>query len=294
MNYFFDESGDWYGRERNRLVLGGLLIHNTHTINSLEAELNLLKSEYNLQYFHANEMPQAALNSCYNIILSTLMSSAKAILRIYPKDTVFRRSRKSSDDIYIELASDLISTMIMGDSKPNINYDMKFHYAFPANIIANIKQKKPYHYKRIMDAMKLNIDMLPKEKKRIETRISTIKGKNLEQSSWFVQELIENETKAVTDFLWSELTLQIQGKETIREIFRAKILDSLNQCYQLYNLGINQTALKIDYFAKDQGNVGIEIIDLLCNLVYKNGAKAKYNAPSIVKQIYEMIDVEEM
>jgi hypothetical protein len=294
MDYFFDESGDWYGRERNRLVLGGLLIHNTHTINSLEAELNLLKSEFNLQYFHANEMPQVALLSCYNIILNSLISSAKAMLRIYPKDTVFKRSRKNSDEIYIELASDLISTMIMGDSSPNINYDMKFHYAFPANIIANINSKKPYHYRRIMEAMILNENKLPEEKKRIEVRLANIKGKSMESCSWFVEKLQENETRAVSDYLWSELALQIQGKETIREIFRAKILDSLDQYYQLSNQQLNQTYLKIQYFSKEQGNVGIEIIDLLCNLIYKNGVVARKGAPSVVKQIYEAIDIEEM
>lgn len=293
MHYFFDESGDWYGNERWRLVLGGLLLKQKHALASLDAELRLLKAEHKLYYLHANEMSRAALEDCYSIIKKTLTTSGTAMLRIFSPKIVVNSSRKNADDIYIELAADLISMMIMGDPKPQIHYDMKFHYAYPENIIENTTMEKPHHFQRLIKSHALRTDKYEKELQRIVNKLDKQPRYVKHRIQWFQDLLVSKGHKAVSAYLWSELVLQVQGKESMREIFRKTILDNLKVYSEDNKYPQVADSMTIEYLSKDQGNAGIEVIDILCNLVYKNGVCPPEDVSSTIKDIYSLIHVEE-
>ncbi|MDY0152595.1 MAG: DUF3800 domain-containing protein [Candidatus Cloacimonas sp.] len=293
MHYYFDESGDWSGNERRRLVLGGLIIRHTHAIANLDAEFKLLKAEHNLTYLHANEMSASALDDCYSTINETLKSSSAAMIRVFSPRVVARASRKTADDVYIELAAELISTLIMGDIAPIVNYDMKFHYAYPENIVVNTQAKKPHHYIRVVDAHVLREDKYQSELNRIVNKINSLNGHTRQRLQWFLEHLSSSGPQAVSEYLWSELVLQVQGKEKTREIFRKTILDNLKS-YNEYNTAQQKPeSLQINYYSKDQGNAGIEMIDILCNLVYRYGVTPPDEVSNNVRRIYDTILVEE-
>jgi len=293
MHYYFDESGDWSGNERRRLVLGGLIIRHSHAIAKLDTEFKLLKAEHNLTYLHANEMSASALEDCYMTILETLKSSSAAMIRVFPPSVVISASKKNTDDVYIELAAELISTLILGDIAPIVNYDMKFHYAYPENIVANTQARKPHHYQRVIDTHKLREERYQAELNRILNKINALKSRVQHRVQWFMEELANNGQQAVSDYLWSELILQVQGKEKTREIFRKTILDNLKNANQYNIVSQKSESLQINYYSKDQGNAGIEMIDILCNLVYRYGIDPPVDISNTVRRIYDTISVEE-
>ncbi|MCB5261253.1 MAG: hypothetical protein M0Q16_06145 [Candidatus Cloacimonetes bacterium] len=290
MYYFYDESGNWSGRERFRLVMGGLHVQEQTDLNRLTMEFKLLKASHNLAYLHANEMSKAALEECFQIIASFLAGGARAYLRIFPPKILFESTRMSFEEIYIDRAASLVSTMILGDKEPQIFYDMKFHYAYPQNILSGIRQKKPYYYKRVMDAHAIKDSVLSAEKTRIEAKIKKVPKYELAS---YVQQLAQNEEQAVSDYLWSELILQVQGKEQARELFRAAILNNLKAYTAALNPTVELPSLNINYIAKNNNNAGVELIDILCNLVYGNGSKASQSATGAVRNIYQLMTIEE-
>jgi len=293
MHYFFDESGNWSGYEKNRLVLGGLIVPNVDLLNRLFAEFSLLRASHGLSYLHAAEMSDAAREDTYHIIAGCLAKGARAILRIYPRRTLFRSTRMTFEEVYMDLAASLVSLLIMGDDEPSIFYDMKFHYAYPLNIIDEIRDNKPYYYHRIMAALTLKEEELARNKARILAKIGKIKHGPTNNLDWYMAELAQNEKKAVTDYLWSELVLQVQGKEQARELFRAQILSNLKSMTSQLKTLDSHPVLKIDYLAKDNENAGIEMIDILNNLVYHYGSTPHPAASSTVKKIYSLMTVQE-
>jgi len=108
-----------------------------------------------------------------------------------------------------------------------------------------------------------------------------------------MEELANNGQQAVSDYLWSELILQVQGKEKTREIFRKTILDNLKNANQYNIVSQKSESLQINYYSKDQGNAGIEMIDILCNLVYRYGVDPPVDISNTVRRIYDTISVEE-
>lgn len=294
MRYFFDESGKWSDEEKFRLVLGGLVLPNDALLNRLSGEFSLLRAAHNLNYLHAAEMSVEAKEDTYQIIVSCLEKGAKAFLRIYPPQILRKSTRMSFEEIYIELAADLVSLMILGDEMPRVSYDMKFHYAYPLNIIDNIGSNKPYHYQRLISSLALKEDKKEGLKQRIMNRLETIKKGSSPCLNQFKAELNNNDSKAITDYLWSELILQVQGKEQAREVFRAQIISNLKNKINQLKLGSSVPIVRIEYLAKDNHNSGIEAIDFLNNLVYINGLTLRPNVSSAVRKIYSLITVQEV
>lgn len=294
MQYYFDESGDWSRSEHRRLVLGGLCLKTPNAYRELETNFDILKARYRLNYLHATEMSDEAREDCYRIILQCLKTNGKAMIRIYPPAILHRATQKRKEDIYSELAAELVGTLILGDAKPSVNYDMKFHYAYPKNIILNISVPKPYHYQRIIKAHELKEDQYKGEYERVAERIQALQGTNNSRILQFVQELGNGSRQAVSDYLWSELILQIQGKETAREIFRQNILNYLKSASQYGAPHLDPSALSIQYFAKNQNNAGIEAIDILCNLIYHKGKNPKDLNSNTLIDLYKLMLIEEI
>jgi len=294
MYYFFDESGNWKGRSDYRLVLGGLIIREKSRLERLKTELNLLLADHKLEYLHANEMSQSALHDCYQIIAKLLENDGNSMLRIYTPNVIWSKSTASKDAIYMDLAANLVSTLIMGDENPSINYDMQFHYAYPENVFKLLKKKKPHHYKKMIRSFELTHDGFEKEGERVIDNYNKLKRNVRNELAVVGKEIEENPKKVVSEYLWSELILQIRGKENTREMFKQKIVSNLQTLSSSFESLEMPQRINVNYFGKDQQNSGIEVIDILCNLVYKHGAEPGQDCPSIVKKIYDNISVEVM
>jgi len=239
-------------------------------------------------------MSNVAKEDTYQIICNCLEKGAKAYLRTYSPRILFRSTRMSFEEVYIDLASSLVSQLILGDKHASVSYDMKFHYAYPLNIINEIKIKKPYHYERIQSSLALKPHKLDQNKNRILFKLGTIKNKPVEDFQWYLELLASNPEKAIVDYLWSELVLQVQGKEQARELFRAQILSNLKRMLEQLYLDVELPELRIAYMAKENKNAGIEMIDFLNNLVYINGTRPNAKASTSVRKIYSLIRVEEI
>lgn len=294
MYYFFDESGNWKGRSDYRLVLGGLIIHEKSRLERLKTELNLLLADHKLEYLHANEMSQSALHDCYQIIAKLLENDGNSMLRVYSPNIIRSKSTSSKDAIYMDLAANLVSTLIMGDKKPRINYDMQFHYAYPENVFKSLKYAKPSYYKKMINYFELTKEGYDNEVTKIIEEYNKLRLKVRNELADIGKAIEEKPIKVVSEYLWSELILQIQGKENTREIFKHKITDKLQTLSNSFENLEMPEKISVKYFSKNLRNPGIEVIDIICNLVYKHGAEPGKDCPSIVKKIYDNISVEVM
>ncbi len=293
MNYFFDESGDWSGLSSPKLVLGGLVIPKEESLAHLKAQLGEIKTQRSLKYMHASDMAQDLLEQCYEVIGNSLeREQAYALIHIFDADTLRRSSLKTKDEMYIELASDLVSTMILGDENPDIAYDMMFRYAYPQNVINNILEKYPRHFKRVIQAHMLKPESHEEERIRIMRGFGRLTAKERESLAWFEQNMQVRPYQTVFHYLWTELMLEVQSKDTARELFRISIMNKARACQSRFPDIAIPKDLEITYYYKEANIVGIELIDILCNLVYKTGGKPKPDSSELVQKIYNNINVE--
>ena len=317
MNYYFDESGNWSDRERNRLVLGGLLIKEKDIESKLYREFRILKAENNIDSLHATDLSTGIKEICYQIINSILTDDTAVLLRIFNPNISNSKTQKKSDEIYSELAADLINTISFGDRELNVFYDMKFHYAYPANVIQESKKLKPRYY----EDMKRNFNLSDKvflktrdnlvskirnlinikkvngkQKMDLENFLEAIADKNcFDDKSISKLEQEKNRVKdKIADYLWSELWLHIEGKEQAQEIFRANIMRGFNAKNKNLGTSMSIPNLNLRFVAKQNENPGVQVIDFICNLVYRNGTKAPVKASNAVKSIFSKIDIEEI
>ena len=292
MYYFFDESGDWNKLNSPRLVLSGLLVPEEKSLAHLKAQMDEIKSDHEIDYLHAMESDELVLEHCYEVIRKALEGRhAKAYVRLFDGKSLSRTSHKTVDEVYMDLASDLVSTMIMGDANPDIAYDVQFYYSYPKNVIRNIKNKKPKHFDRVMRAHVLKPESCQEETERIMQKFTGMNEHLKESLAWFEQDMQAQPHETVSDYLWTELWLKVKGDDAARELFRHSILQKLDAHQSRYSLSVPRD-LRITYYSKDDSNVGIELIDILCNLVHKKGQQAPTGSSNAVKTIYNKISLE--
>ncbi|HHV36654.1 MAG TPA: DUF3800 domain-containing protein [Candidatus Cloacimonetes bacterium] len=293
MQYFFDESGNWKGRERKRLVLGGLQFMEANTRQRLSTEFKILKTKHNLSYLHANEMNPSAKEECYQIIAKYLERDAQALIHIYSPKILRENTRSSYDMIYMEKAAEIVSMMIFGDSKPKIYFDMSFHSAYPNNVISNLRKKKPRHFKRVINTHTLLKKQEASQLEYIQKRLKKVK-KNNSVLPKFLEVLESNPKQAISAYLFSELILQVESKDRDRELFRAAIINNLKN----YNESLASSAIipeiEVNFVSKEQNNAGVEMIDIINNLVYHNGLRPHHNSSEATIKIYQNLKINEV
>ncbi len=293
MYYFFDESGDWSGLSGQKLVLGGLVIPEEETLDSLRTKLKEIKTRRSLKYLHASDMAQDVLEQCYEVIGNSLESGqAHALLHIFDVETLLRSSLKTKKEVYIELASNLVSTMILGDESPDVAFDMQFYYAYPQNVINNILEKYPRHFQRVIQAHMLKPESHEEERIRIMRRFDGLTAKERESLAWFEQNMQVRPYQTVFHYLWTELMLEVQSKDNARELFRISIMNKARACQSRFPDIAIPKDLEITYHHKEANIVGIELIDILCNLVYRTRHKPWPDSSDAVKAIYNYINLE--
>ena len=241
MNYFFDESGNWSepSKEKRNLIIGGLLLKNRSINLRLEQEINLFLARNNIGGIHANEMSVDQIEECYRIISGYIKSNdASVLIRCFPPKILHNKTLESVDDVYIDKASNLISDMVFGDKKINIEYDMKFNYSYPLNVISNLNSSKPQPIHLLSKDFRLKEDGYNKNKDRLLKLISNSLNRdqtNRELQRFFNiislndpdQESIKKQL--ITKYLWTELTLKIEQNELMRGKFKDRVQFLLEQ-----------------------------------------------------------------
>ena len=302
MNYYFDESGNWQepSKEKNKFVLGGLVLKNEAFINTIEQEIKLFKSKNSLSQIHANEMSLELKEKLYQIIYEHIKCDDASVLVYYFKpESLFNQTKKNPDELYIDKASTLISNMTFGDTQLNIEYDMKFYYAYPENIIEHLKEQKRVEYNEMENSFVLSDGIYEKKRKNIEELISKSlsKRKNAELQKYY--NLVcaiksDAQKKFVERYLWTDFRLKLDKTYLIKEKFKDKINDKSNQKSMELGLPYENITSKIKYQHKQYQSAGVQIIDVISNLVWRYGEHAPKNSSSAIKGIYENITIEDI
>lgn len=302
MNYYFDESGNWQElyNEKNKLVIAGLLIKNKTLLREIEQELKLFKLKNHLEIIHANEMNNNTKEDLYQIISEFLKKEDIKVLAHYFSPKILNsQTIKSSDDLYVDIASNLISDITFGDDDINIEYDMKFHYAYPQNIIQNFKTSDKPEYVNMKKNFIIRDNVIIENKEKIKTNISRIlnKKKDYELQKYF-DLLSEKDNTVQTDFiseyLWAEFKLKIDKTNYIKDKFKDKIEDISKLKCKNYSIPYESSKLKIKYQHKHYQSAGVQIIDILCNLIWKFGNNLPQSTSSAIQSIYNNITIKDI
>jgi len=302
MNYYFDESGNWQEpfKEKNKFVLGGLVIKSKTFVNDIEQDIKIFKSQNRLSQIHANEMSLDLKEKLYQMIYEYLKCDDASVLVYYFKpEALFNQTKKNPDELYIDKASTLISNITFGDSQLTIDYDMKFYYSYPANIIEHLKEQKRVEYSEMERSFTLSNNIYEKNRKRIEELMSRSLSKNKNEKLQKYYDLIcgkrdDKQKKFIEKYLWTDFRLKLDKTYLIKEKFKDKINDKSNQKSMELGLSYEDITSKIKYQHKQYQSAGVQIIDVISNLVWRYGAHAPKNSSSAIKGIYENITIEDI
>jgi len=304
MYYYFDESGNWENKEleKKRFVISGLLIEDEDTRIEVEQTLQLFKAKYG-NVVHATDIKnREQKEELYSLIYEIIKKDNIKILSFYfqPK-SLYSQTKKEPDELYIEVASTLISSMAFSDENIQIDYDMKFHHSHPLSVLEHIKEKKKTEYAQMQKNFNLAEEKFHLNRSRILNILSTTLGKNRNksslQSSYDLLSGSNNEEQKIfiEKYLWTEFQLKIEKSGYLREKFKDTIAQQLETQYKEFGLEYNKPKIKIKYQMKQKQSAGVQIIDVLCNLIYHHGSSVKgKNVSQVVEEIYDILEVRDI
>jgi hypothetical protein len=285
MNYYFDESGNWQEleQERRNLVIGGVVAKNTEVLIDLKDELDGFKFKNNLTHIHATELEPIKRWELYKIIAKYLENKTLKALFYFMNPSIFySQTQKDPEDIYINVASELLSNIAFGDNKIKVEYDMKFHYAYPVKILESMQEHKGYD-----EFIRMSKNFTFKDEKEIEKQKNRL-SKILSRLNIPVNKL--NNPNFLYKYIWEEFRLKVESGARMREKFKERTLLKMEQNNK--KLGLNSDIkLNIEYKGKHNQSVGVYVVDVLTNIVRYHGKKAKNDE---VKDIYKYIKVKEI
>jgi len=273
MWYFFDESGNWQGEEYKRLVIGGIVVENEDDVTAINKRIGKV---------HANEMEMEKREKILKIILELLQENRFKALLYVIDPTVLFKTQKEEDEIYADIASDLMVEIVFGDSEIEVEYDMKFYYSYPVQILENIKNNVG---SREFKSMKKNFFL---KANSIERHIDRIK----KLISKYRLNMPEMNKKFISDYLWEEFRLKIEKNTVTREKFKDKVNTKLKEKYKLFNID-SDTDLFIKYEGKHTQSGGVGVIDFLTNIVRHHGKNPSSFSSPVIEEIYKFITIKE-
>ena len=291
MWYFFDESGNWQEKENKRLVIGGVVVKDKKDLSFINEKVDMFKLERGLKEIHANEMGNIDKEQFLRLILELLeQETFKTYLYIINPDILIK-TKENPDEIYSDIASDLLSEISFGDKDIRVEYDMKFHYAYPVKILDNLENKVSSDVFNIMKKnFYLNENAFLKQKNRIKRLILSNKN-NINNLNEILYSL--GNRRFIFNYLWEEFRLKVEDSLIIREKFKEKAKTKLKNLYEDFELDSKDLNIEIDYKGKYNQSAGVQIIDFLTNIVRHHGKNPKYFNPDVVKDIYKFIDIKE-
>ena len=274
MWYFFDESGNWQGEEYKRLVVGGIVVENEDDVITINKRIRKV---------HANEMDRDEREKILKVILELLKENRFKALLYVIEPTVLRKTQKEEDEIYADIASDLMVEIAFGDREIEVEYDMKFYYSYPAQILENIKNNAgSREFKLMKQNFFLKENNIERHINRIKKRISTSK-----------LNIPEMNKKFISDYLWEEFRLKMEKNTVIREKFKGKVNTKLKEKYKLFNIDSSNTNLFIKYEGKYTQSGGVGVIDFLTNIVRHHGKNPSSFSSPVIEEIYKFITIKE-
>ena len=259
-----DESGNWQELldERKNLVITGMVIKDNQTFEKLQKEFSNFIQKHKLKYIHMNELEHEKREELHKIVDNCLdFKNLKVLAYVVNPKVFISKTIKDSDESYIETSAELISELCFGDKDIDIEYDMKFHYAYADNVISMIEKRE------LLDKnfyqMKQNCILNPAKKTENKLRIKRMLDKpNLNS---YVKRL--DNDRFLYDYLWYEFISKVQDGAIKKERFKEKISTLLSNRYKLFNMDLD-SQIDIEYKGKNQQSFGIAMVDILSNIIW--------------------------
>jgi len=279
-----DESGNWQEllEEKKSLVLTGMVVEDNDIFFELQKEFNQFIQKHKLKFIHMNELDNTKKEELLRLVDKYVENPKIRVLayRINPKIFISETIKKP-DEIYMEIASELLSELAFCDENIDVEYDMKFNYSFVKNVISFLESNKIFdeEFRLMKSNCFLNNIRINSNKNRIT---NMLRQNNLQD---YIPKL--NDKKFLYDYLWAEFYLKVRENGVIRERFKEKIRTLILNRYKL--LGIKQDLeIEIKYKAKQQQSNGIAIVDILSNVVFHN-----YTKDPLIKDILSKLTIKE-
>jgi len=290
MFYYLDESGNWQEieKEQNRLVITSLVISDEMTDRQLKEDIEIFKAQRGLKDLHAADMRKEIKEEFYTLIETYVVKDeVKVLSYLLDPGVLYSETMRDSDDIYTDIASRLIGESCLGDTDVKIEYDMKFHYAYPFNVIQVMKHNNYDDFIRMQKNFFLTNQAFDKQKRRIKTILSrvtsmSINSQQLKDKSW------------VSRYLWSEFRLKVEKAFLRREILKERTRNYIKQTVLNFEMQMYDYDLSIEYKGKHAQSAGVQMVDMLCNLLWIHGHVPKNSASSTVKSIYHHITIKDI
>jgi len=283
MYYYFDESGNWQelNQEKKNLVIGAVVVKDEERLIDLKEDLESFKSNYKLNNIHMTELNNDQKNELHNVIIKYLEDeSIKGLFYLVNPEIFYSQTQVDAEDVYISVASQLLSNIAFGDDNVKVEYDMKFHYAYPQNILDNMKIKHFDEFTQMQNNFLFRKEKIQSQKERIK---KILKRYNLELN-------VTENIGELYKYVWAEFRLKVELSARMREKFRERTLLRLEQNAKKLGLA-DKIKLKIEYKHKNQQSIGVYVADILSNIVYHNGLNAKFDES---KEIYKYLKIKEI
>jgi len=204
MHYYFDESGNWeeIENEKNVLVIAGVLVKDKQILENLNNDIEKFKKDKNLNELHMTDIKDFSIkDGLYQILDKYIQEQQMKVLGYVLKPKNITETQRDEDELYLDIASRLISEITFGDKDIKIEYDMKFHYAYPQNVIKNMNNILRYddEFMRMQNKTHIISFKEKQERDRIEKMIRDKKiNINL------------NSKEILKKYLWTEFRLKVE------------------------------------------------------------------------------------
>jgi hypothetical protein len=283
MYYYFDESGNWQELEKdgNLLVMAGVLVKNKDILERLNNDINKFKEKNNISQIHITDIKNFQQKDELYKILDKYVTDEIRVLGYVIEPKNINQTQKEEDEIYLDIASQLISEITFGDKNIHIEYDMKFYYSYAPNVIENINKIVSYddEFQRMQNKTQLIPFKIDKEKERVENLLKKYKIKK------------EITKQFLYKYIWSEFRLKVEKSYRIREILKDRILFYTQLKSQKLGITPYYPKISIKYQAKHKKVIGIEVADIFNNLIWRE--KKGINTPA-GKKLFQKLNVKEI
>ena len=283
MYYYFDESGNWQelNEEKKNLVIGAVVVKDEEKLLDLKDDLENFKSNNKLDNIHMTELDENQRNELHKVIVKYLEDETiKGLFYLVNPEIFYSQTQVDAEDVYISVASQLLANIAFGDDEIKVEYDMKFHYAYPQNILDSMKIKYFDDFTQMQSNLAFRKEKIQSQKERVKKQL---------QRYNLALKVTEN-IGELYKYVWTEFRLKVELGARMREKFKERTLLRLEQ--NAKKLGLNdKIKLKIEYKHKQQQSIGVYVADILSNIVYHNGFNAKFDE---AKEIYKYIKIKEI
>jgi hypothetical protein len=302
MKYFFDESGNWEQLDRNRrpLLMCGVAFPKRNGLDEVKAEFASIRARHKLTpyEFHSADVDQTTLDSvCRTIEAALRAGKALAMARRVPLSSL-RRTRISTEDLYIEHASALLAALCIGDAKPDIHSDMKFRGGYVAKVVEMANNPDTLcghvHIDRMIREYLPRQEFVPKLRQAITRKIDNALSRRSPSAAMKdFEATLKDEDKCVADLIaryeFMELWLNWKESEQVREKYRTMILAENTRISANLQVDAPAPVVSLSFHDKGENVCGVQFADFLCGLLSAGMADAPPDAAALTNSIASLV-----